>query len=926
MAASTELAPESLADNNDFYVVGIGASAGGLEALQQFFDSCPYNTNIAFVILQHLSQDYKSLMPELLARHTQMKVSEVVETEKIEPNHIYLIQGSTNILIKGDELQLTNRPPVTEINFAIDTFFYSLAKEKKERAIGVILSGTGSDGTRGGKAIKEAGGTIFVQDPNTSSFDGMPRSAISNGLADYILSPQEMPRELVQFIENPNINRFLKDENLGPEIPNINRLLRIIKNQTGYDFSMYKKPTLLRRTAKRMNICKVNSVEAYIDYIYENPAEKNTLVEEFLIGVTRFFRNPLAFNILEKEVMPRMVAQAIAEGQELKFWVVGCSTGEEAYSLAILLEEAMAKQRGKVNYKIFATDIDTRSLEIATKGSFSENIAADIHPNRLGKYFTSKDKRYQILPEIRKHIIFSKHDILNNPPFSKMDLVTCRNVLIYLEPEAQQRALSNLHYALNPGGILFLGSSETVGIKSKYFEEVSFKWNIFRNVEPSHILQFAHTPSDSWRMTVGSPLKIQSTPVSGVEERLFASFNALLLKEINAVAIWADERLEIKHVVGNLKKYLEIPEEGFSNNLQRLLPEEFHIPLASATRGLIREQKNSVSKKVQLIREGVVFTLKLVVQNANFSLRSSNSPEFLILIIEERSRELEEGEINNGLFIAAANEEVQELKSVLFETQENLQATIEELETSNEEMQATNEELIASNEELQSTNEELQSVNEELHTVNAELQSKNNEVLESYADIENLIKNINVGTIFLDSDMRIRKFTPQALEHFPLFPEDIGRPISHFTGNGFEADLAEEAKKVIRTLNPVTTEFQNRRGVWYQKHIFPYRIQDNRIKGVVINYQNIDALKRANLEANELNQFLKNVTELSETEFYIFNIREGKTEFTTNKIAEKLGYTPKEYRALAPNTLSKIIHSDDLSKVIEYYDSLSRIQ
>ena len=428
-----------------FYIIGIGSSAGGLKALEEFFDHCPADTGFAFVIIQHLSPDYKSLMPELLSRHTTMSVKEAKEGDEVTPNHVYLIPGVKNIQIKQGKLELTKRPPSNQINFSIDIFFNSLAIEKKERALAVILSGTGSDGTKGAKAIKEVGGTVFVQSPETSGFDGMPRSAISQGLADYVLAPREMGNELLEFVSHPHYIYPKSTEGFSHDEESLMRILKIIKNHTGYDFSSYKKPTLLRRTAKRISITKSQTVENYIDYLYNNSDEKFLLTQEYLIGVTKFFRDQNAFEILKNEVIPKIVSNKLKE-KTIKIWIVACSTGEEAYSITILLEDYLQKNNLDISYKIFATDLDDRAIEVATKGMYNENIESEVDPEILSKYFIRKENKYQIHPSIRKNIIFSKHDILQNPPFSKMDLVSCRNMLIYMESNIQLKVLSSIHY------------------------------------------------------------------------------------------------------------------------------------------------------------------------------------------------------------------------------------------------------------------------------------------------------------------------------------------------------------------------------------------------------------------------------------------------------------------------------------------------
>jgi len=567
--------------NKDFfYIIGIGSSAGGLKALEQFFDNCPSDTGFAFVIVQHLSPDYKSLMPELLSRHTKMSIKEAKEDDEVLPNHAYLIPGSKNITLENGFLKLSQRPPSSQMNFSIDIFFTSLAKEQKDKTIGIILSGTGSDGTKGAKLIKEAGGTVFVQDPDTSKFDGMPKSAISQGLADYVLDPRDMGRELMEFVLHPPISYFNSTEESNKSVA-LDRVLRIIKNHVGYDFFSYKKPTLLRRTAKRINITKSKTVENYIDYLYDNPEEKFLLTQEFLIGVTKFFRDSSAFSIIEKEIIPSIVTNALEKGKALKLWSVGCSTGEEAYSMAILIEEYISQHKLNLDYKIFATDIDDRAVDGAAKGVFGENIATDVSESRLANFFIKKDNNtYQIHSAIRKNIIFSKHDILQNPPFNKMDLVSCRNVLIYMENNIQLQALTSIHYSLNQGGYLFLGSSEHLGLLTQNFEEVNSKWKIYKNIQSEGVINIAK--NDVWRVEKGGLRPQKSTKgLRTMEDLMSKSVNQVLINEFQVVNVCIDESFEILQASGNLKKYLNFPDEGFSNNLLKVLPDELNIPITT---------------------------------------------------------------------------------------------------------------------------------------------------------------------------------------------------------------------------------------------------------------------------------------------------------------------------------------------------------
>ena len=911
-----------------FYIVGIGASAGGLEALEAFFNNCPNNSDVAYVVIQHLSPDYKSLMTELLSRHTNMEVREAKDNDVVKPNNVYLIPRNKNLTLQDGMLKLAKRPAKTQLNFSIDIFFYSLAAAQKEMSIGIILSGTGSDGTRGGKAIKEVGGTIFVQDPASGKFDGMTRSAIHHGLADYVLSPAEIPSELMQFISHPHFTKTLMTgSELAKDIESMDRVLKVIKNHTGYDFFSYKKPTLLRRTAKRMNITKCETIEDYIDYLYQTTDEKAIIVEEFLIGVTKFFRDSEAYDILEKMVIPDIIDAKKDDGIPIKIWVVACSTGEEAYSLAILFEEYLEERNLKLDYKIFATDIDSNAIDTAAKGIYSSNISLDISAKRLSKYFAKNDDKFQIKPRIRKKIIFSKHDILTHPPFNKMDLVSCRNMLIYIDNPNQTKILASLHYSLNMNGYLFMGSSESIGLLNKNFSEVSSKWKVYRNIHPTKIISLPGSPN--WQLSSTTKNKpYRSYKSNNFDDKVIKALNSTLLEEYNAVSVCVDKNFEILHASGRFKEYIEIPDEGFSNNILKLLPEQLCLAITSGIRKLVKDEDNIVRKTIHYTKNEKLKELKLIIEP--LALVASEPVCFIIAILakEERDLTVKEKEItilNPNTTDATLLQEVSDLKEALNETRENLQATIEELETSNEEMQATNEELLASNEELQSTNEELQSLNEELHTVNAELQEKNVQLLELNSDIENLVININIGTIFLDKQLAIRKFTPSIKEHFQLIDEDIGRPIHHFSASIGDYDLVKESRNVLKTLNPFKAEFQNEKGTWFMMQIFPYRTQSDEIRGVVVNFININELKNAYSQRQKLNDYITHLAESAPIIIYVYDLIKKVNIFSSNSIFQFAGYTKDEIQQLGESLLLKIVHPDDLPKIAAHHKKMETI-
>lgn len=909
-------------NTNHFPIIGIGSSAGGLKALECFFDNCPDNTGFAFVVIQHLSPDYKSLMSELLERHTQMIVMEVQKNEIIKPNHVYIIPGNKNIIIRKENLELTERAPQHKVNFSIDIFFKSLALERKREAICLVLSGTGSDGTKGATAVKKGGGTVFVQKPEDAKFDGMPKSAISSGLTDFVLSVAEMPNALIDFIEHHSQYADLSKEDIE-KLESLNRILKMIKTFVGYDFLNYKKATLFRRTEKRMTVVNKNSIDEYINYLYEEPEEKFLLSKEYLIGVTRFFRDAEAFDEINQKVIPEIIKEKKGSIEPIKVWVVACSTGQEAYSIAMLLEEHLHNFKENVGYKIFATDINQSAIDIASKGIYDESVVSEIPQRFLEKYCFKKNDSFQIIQSVRSKMIFSKHDVLHNPPFGKMDLVSCRNMLIYMENEIQFKVLANIRFSLNQYGYLFLGSSENISLLDENIEEVNAKWRIYRNLKVGRLL--SHN-KDAWtidkrRNSVGTLTKAKDNG----SDPILKSINNMLIDDLGLVFACIDQYYEIIQASGKLKSFITIPEEGFTNNLIKMVPDELGVPLTSMIRSLNKGNENSAERTVKLLRENVLEEVQLIVKKLEIGAKVLRKKCYLVLLKVEKESVLSAEESKILPQVLNKSKELEGLKEALTETRENLQSTIEELESTGEEMQATNEELMASNEELQSTNEELQSLNEELHTVNAELQEKNVQLLESNSDIENLMKNVNIGTVFLDRNFNIRKFTPSINQHFQLRLEDIGRPINHFSGTLGGQDLMQLSKKVISLLQSHRQEVQNSEGTWFLMQIFPYRNQEHVIHGVVINFINIHETKLALQKTDQLNQFLSHITETNPGMIYIYDIVQKQTLYVNNNITKIAGYTEDEIKKLGPMLLPSILHKDDLERMKKHHQQMEHM-
>ncbi len=826
-----------------FAIIGIGTSAGGLEALKTFFDYVPPDFPHTFVIVQHLSPDYKSLMAELLAKNTRMPIYEASNEMVVRPGHVYLIPPGKNMTLHQGRLRIIDKPGGTILNLPINIFFESLAAERTESAVGIILSGTGSDGARGLHAIKDAGGMIMVQSPGTAAFDGMPNSAIATGLVDYVLPVAQMPDELIRYLSAPGDH--LAEAALSDEEQLIfAQILRLLQQHTDLDFRLYKRPTLLRRLRRRLTVNNCDTLAEYLVFLQTNPQEAFVLYREFLIGVTRFFRDPPAWALLEQDIIPQII-QSKAPNQPIKAWVVACSSGEEAYTLAILLHEALARSNRLLEIKIFATDIEKEHLDRGAAGIYPDSIAADLTPTRLQRHFTRVGNRYQISPDLRRMIIFSQHNVLSDPPFGKMDLVLCRNLLIYLQTEMQRRLLDTLHYALALNGTLMLGPSETLGELMSSFKDINRQWRIYQNIQARNTINHLTTLPDPYR-SITSGQRQQRTRI---ETRLAEELNNVLLEDMDAACVYIDDTFNILHAVGYYKKYLELPEERFSFNLLKMIPEHMTLMLTAAVRKALHLHEHVQVEDVRLtLVDGTTQYLNLLVVPISVPMGTSDC--FMIIFRPQPSTNPQRLLHNPVDTLAVTNDRQLSdmLEQELKEARANLQAALEEAQTSNEELQATNEELMAANEELQSTNEELQSVNEELHTVNAEYQLKIEELAALNADMDNLLNSTKIGTIFLDTNLRIRKFTPAIESEFNLIESDLGRPLAHLATNFHPEDvriLNEHITQVLQTGQPVEREIQTTDARVFLKRIYPFINVRQEVGGVVLTFVDLNEQKKS---------------------------------------------------------------------------------
>lgn len=892
-AKKAESSEKASVTGEGHFIVGIGASAGGLEAIHEFFDNVPADYNeLSFVIIQHLSPDYKSLMAELLTKHTKMKVSEANDGMMLEKNCVYVIPNKKNLIIRNGKLVLIDKNLSQSPNTAIDIFLESLAEEKGNHSIAVILSGTGTDGTRGIGAIQKRGGLVVVQDPATAKFDGMPNSAISSGKVDFILPPELMFDEISTYIKQGPLKGMFPDFDSDENQALVQDIIELIRNHTTYDFVYYKRPTINRRIMRRMMLNNIADLKDYLDFLYATPAEITQLCKEFLIGVTRFFRDKEAWEIIRKKVLPDLILKKYYN-DSLKIWVAGCSTGEEAYSLAIAIKEELSKSGKELNVKIFATDIDKEALEFAAKGCYPDTIAADVSPERLERFFVKEGAKYTISPHIRKMVIFAHHDLIKDPPFSRMDLISCRNLLIYLNPVLQKKVLGTFHFALNLGGYLFLGSSETAGEMKSSLADVDKKWKIYKNIQASKGIGFDGAGSG---LTVKNIVAPQKNSRNQLQNNFTEMLNETLLEEFGYAGIYVDENFELIHAVGDFKKFIQLPDKKLNLNLLKMVPEEMMSPLSSALRKAVRENEKGAIRGIRVKDAGTIRVINIVIRP--FLDQSKDLPRFVLVLFEENPpEESKTKEVEYYTAEDSNNQRIQDLEFELKETKENLQSAIEELETSNEELQSANEELLSANEELQSTNEELQSLNEELHTVNSEHQLKIKELMELNDDLNNYFRSSEIGQVFVDTNMLIRKFTPAATRQINLIETDIGRPINHISNNIRYEKLVEDIKYVAQTKKSLEKEIQLNDSRWYLMRIIPYVRQDKRTDGVIVTFLDVTKLK-------ELNDVIYSVLNSSLSSILAFKaVRNGREDII-------------DFQCLMANRSSETLLGSDASNLI----------
>ncbi len=856
-----------------FPIVGIGASAGGLAAFEAFFSGMPVDADpgMAFVLVQHLAPDHKSILTDLVRRYTRMQVFEVEDGMAVAPNCAYIIPPNRDMAFLNGTLHLLEPSAPRGQRLPIDFLFRSLAQVQGERAIGIVLSGTGSDGTLGVRAIKGEGGMVMAQNAESTEFDGMPRSAIATGMVDYQLPPAEMPAQLIAYTthafgrprEAGSINAPLTENSLK-------KIFVLLRAQTGHDFSDYKPSTINRRIERRMAVHQIDAIDNYVKYLQQTPAEVEALFRDLLIGVTNYFRDPEAFKVLEEQAIPRLFEEKPA-GSVVRIWSTGCSTGEEAYSIAILLQERIDLLKRNHTVQLFATDIDSRAIATARAGLYPASIAADLSPERLARFFVAEvdGSAYRVHKRIRDMLIFSEQDVLKDPPFSKLDLISCRNLLIYLGADLQKRLIPLFHYALRPGGMLFLGTSEGVGEFAEQFAVVDRKAKLYQRKGDAHGLAQAGTARFLPRIA-----KTAAVRPAGAKKIAFNANLPLrelteqaLLKQLAPNSALVNEHGDILYLHGRTGMYLEpAPGEAGVSNILKMARDGLRRDLSVALRKAVGTREIARCPGLRVKTNGHYTGVNLTVCPVAAGTAAGPGPQLYLVILEDVVAPATEqappaamptADTPDALArIGALQQELRAKDEYLQSTHEELESSNEELKSSNEEMQSVNEELQSTNEELETSKEELQSVNEELGTVNVELQSKVVDLSRANNDMNNLLAGTGIGTVFVDHQLRIKRFTPAASAIINLILSDVGRPVSHIVSNLVDYDrLVADVQGVLDTLAPKEVGVQTSDGRWYTMRIQPYRTLDNVIEGAVISFvDNTETVRvrEALHKANEL--------------------------------------------------------------------------
>lgn len=837
-------------EETEVYIAAIGASAGGLDPLKKVFSNIQPDSGIAYVVITHLDPHHSSMLPELLQKTTKLPVREIADGMEIEPDKVYVIKPDYEVVLNGRRFELEKRMR-DKVTFPINTFLMSLAEQHRDLTIAIILSGTGTDGAAGIKAVKEKYGLVIAQDPANAQYNGMPEAALATGAVDQVMEPEKMGVFMAGYVTNRNKRLMRSERDQEVSSAKIHTICGLLQRRTGHDFSDYKQNTLIRRIGRRMDLHRLEGLDQYIHFVQENPDELDALFAELLIGVTNFFRDPPAWEVVKQTVFP-IICEGKEQGADVRIWVAGVSTGEEAYTMAILFQEYMNEQNLALKPTIFATDIDEIAVEKARKGVYPPAISVDVSKERLEKYFTRQENAFIVRRDLRESVIFAPQNLLKDPPFSKLDLICCRNVLIYLNSSLQKKLIPMFHYSLNTNGVLFLGSSEGVGEYGDLFTTIDGKWKIFKRSDDAK-----RYPAD-FPMTRKAP----EPPPPAVTTDLSKIIGQELLDEFVPACVVIDQDGRIQYIHGRTGKYLE-PAQGEAQwDIYRMAREGLKNTLRAAIHQAITQNTAVSQSPVKVRTNGDSVRVSLHVKPF---VTAKGGGKLLTVAFKEitETKELKAGQK------AARDRSIEELELELKNTRENLQSTIEELETSNEEMrsmneeyQSTNEELKSANEELETSREELQSLNEELTTVNSELQEKIGGLNALQKEMQIFLDSLDIPTIFLDSELRIVRFTAQAAAIFHILDSDIGRPIEHFASNLNDKAFFDDAHEVLKTLRQKEKEVQTTDGRWYLRRTLPYRATQSELRGIAINFVDIHSFKTASTELRKIEIIVGSITDV----------------------------------------------------------------